>query len=69
MGALLGLVKALLLVAAGLATPCSGNEQTSGLSLLVTLPIAARELAVGVSTITMGFRGAGWRRTGKRGLT
>ncbi|NMO54622.1 DUF4386 domain-containing protein [Actinoplanes sp. TBRC 11911] len=56
-----GLIGAPLLVAAGLATLFGGNEQTSGLSLLATLPIAGWELAVGVWMVTKGFRGAGAR--------
>jgi hypothetical protein len=63
-----GLVGAPLLVAAGLATLFGGNEQTSGLSLLATLPIAAWELAIGVWMITKGFRGAGVEAYGQAGV-
>ena len=52
---LLGLVGAPLLLASSAATLFSTNEQISGLSALLGLPIAAWELALGIWMIVKGF--------------
>jgi hypothetical protein len=54
----LGLIGAPLLLAASLATLFGHNAQTSGLSLLATVPIALWELAVGIRMTVKGFRPA-----------
>jgi hypothetical protein len=51
-----GLVGAPLLLAANLATYFGHNEQTSGLTMLATLPIAFWELGVGFYLTFKGFR-------------
>jgi hypothetical protein len=52
----MGLVGAPLLIAANTATLFGHNEQTSGISMLATLPIAAWELSVGTWMIVKGFK-------------
>lgn len=51
----MGLVGAPLLFAANLTTLFGLNEQTSSISLLATLPIAAWELSVGTWMLVKGF--------------
>jgi len=52
----IGLVGVPLLLAANLATLFGHNEQTSGLSMLATVPIALWELTIGVWMVAKGFR-------------
>jgi uncharacterized MnhB-related membrane protein len=52
----MGLVGAPLLFTANLATLFGHNEQTSGISMLATLPIAAWELSVGTWMLVKGFK-------------
>jgi hypothetical protein len=54
----IGLAGVPLLLAANLATLFGYNEQTSGLSLLATLPIAVWELSVGTWMLVKGFKPA-----------
>ena len=54
----IGLVGVPLLLTANLLTFFGHNTQTSGWSMLATLPIAAWELAVGCYMTFVGFRGA-----------
>jgi hypothetical protein len=54
----IGLVGAPLLLAANLATLFGHNEQTSGVTMLATLPIACWEISVGVWMTVKGFRPA-----------
>jgi len=53
---IMGLVGAPLLFAANTATLFGHNEQTSGISMLATLPIAAWELSVGTWMLVKGFK-------------
>ncbi|TCC63244.1 DUF4386 domain-containing protein [Kribbella pittospori] len=52
----MGLIGAPLLFTANLLTVFGHNTQTSGWSLLATLPVAAWELSVGIYMTTKGFR-------------
>jgi hypothetical protein len=52
----MGLVGAPLLFAANIATLFGHNEQSSGVTMLATLPIAAWELSVGTWMLVRGFR-------------
>jgi hypothetical protein len=52
----IGLVGAPLLFAANLATLFGHNEQSSGVTMLATLPIAAWELSVGIWMTVKGFK-------------
>jgi hypothetical protein len=52
----MGLVGAPLLFAANLATVFGHNEQSSAVTMLATLPIAAWELSVGTWMLVKGFR-------------
>jgi hypothetical protein len=54
----IGLIGAPLLLAANIATVFGHNEQTSGLSMLATVPIALWELSIGIWMIIKGFRPA-----------
>lgn len=51
----LGLIGAPLLFAANIATLFGHNEQTSGITMLATLPIAFWELSVGTWLLVKGF--------------
>jgi hypothetical protein len=51
----MGLVGAPLLLAANLATLFGHNEQTSGITMLATLPVACWELSVGIWMTVKGF--------------
>ena len=53
-----GLIGIPLLLAANIATVFGHNEQTSGLSMLATVPIALWELTIGIWMIVKGFRPA-----------
>ncbi|MEU8190651.1 DUF4386 domain-containing protein [Micromonospora carbonacea] len=55
---LLGLVGAPLLVASAVATMFGVNEQASALSAVLTIPVAAWELSLGVWLVVKGFRPA-----------
>jgi hypothetical protein len=52
----MGLLGAPLLLAANTATLFGHNEQSSGITMLATLPIAAWELSVGTWMLVKGFR-------------
>lgn len=52
----IGLIGAPLLLTATIATFFGHNEQTSAITMLATLPIAAWELSVGFWMLTRGFR-------------
>jgi hypothetical protein len=54
----MGLIGAPLLLAANIATLFGHNEQTSGITMLATLPIAAWELSVGTWLLVKGFKPA-----------
>ncbi len=54
----LGLIGAPLLITANVATLFGHNEQTSAVTLLATLPIAAWELSVGTWMLVKGFKPA-----------
>jgi hypothetical protein len=54
----MGLIGAPLLLAADIATLFGHNEQTSGISMLATLPIAAWELSIGVWLLVKGLNPA-----------
>jgi len=54
----IGLIGAPLLLTANLATLFGHNEQTSGISMLATLPIACWELSVGIWMTVKGFKPA-----------
>lgn len=54
----MGLIGAPLLIAANTATLFGHNEQTSAISFLATLPIAAWELSVGTWMLVKGFKPA-----------
>jgi hypothetical protein len=54
----IGLIGAPLLFAANLATLFGHNEQTSGITMLATLPIACWELSVGTWMTVKGFKPA-----------
>jgi Domain of unknown function (DUF4386) len=54
----LGLIGAPLLVASALATMFGINEQASVLSAILTLPVAAWELSLGVWLVVKGFKPA-----------
>jgi len=54
----LGLIGAPLLIAANAATLFGHNEQTSGITMLATLPIACWELSVGTWMAVKGFKPA-----------
>jgi Domain of unknown function (DUF4386) len=54
----LGLIGAPVLLTANVATLFGHNEQTSGISLLATLPIAIWELSVGIWMTAKGFKPA-----------
>lgn len=51
----MGLVGAPLLFTANLATLFGHNEQTSGISMIATLPIASWEFSVGIWMLVKGF--------------
>jgi len=53
---MMGLIGAPLLFAANFATLLGHNEQTSAISMLATLPIAAWELSVGTWMLVKGFK-------------
>jgi hypothetical protein len=53
---MMGLIGAPLLFAANSATLFGHNEQTSAISMLATLPIAAWELSVGTWMLVKGFK-------------
>jgi hypothetical protein len=53
-----GLIGAPLLIAANIATLFGHNEQTSGITMLATLPIAFWELSVGFWMAVKGFKPA-----------
>jgi uncharacterized membrane protein YoaT (DUF817 family) len=57
----IGLIGVPLLLAANIATVFGYNEQTSGLSMLATAPIAAWELSIGIWMAVKGFRPVGDR--------
>lgn len=52
----MGLIGAPLLIAANIATLFGHNEQTSGITMLATLPIAFWELSVGTWMTVKGFK-------------
>ncbi|MEV0285890.1 MULTISPECIES: DUF4386 domain-containing protein [unclassified Kribbella] len=52
----LGLIGAPLLIAANVATLFGHNEQTSGVTMLATLPVAGWELSLGIWMTFKGFR-------------
>ncbi|MFI7065810.1 DUF4386 domain-containing protein [Kribbella sp. NPDC050124] len=52
----LGLIGAPLLIAANVATLFGHNEQTSGVTMLATLPVACWELSLGIWMTFKGFR-------------
>ena len=54
----LGLVGAPLLIASALATMFGINDQTSVFSVIMTLPVAAWELSLGVWLVVKGFKRA-----------
>jgi hypothetical protein len=54
----MGLIGAPLLLAANIATLFGHNEQTSSITMLATLPIAAWELSVGTWLLVKGFKPA-----------
>ena len=54
----LGLIGAPLLITANVATLFGHNEQTSAITMLATLPIAAWELSVGSWMAFKGFKPA-----------
>lgn len=54
----MGLIGAPLLIAANTATLFGHNEQTSAISFLATLPVAAWELSVGTWMLVKGFKPA-----------
>jgi hypothetical protein len=54
----IGLLGAPLLFAANIATLFGHNEQSSGISMLATLPIAFWELSVGIWMAVKGFKPA-----------
>lgn len=60
----LGFIGAPLLVASTMATLFGANEYGSGLSGLLTLPIAVWELSLGVYLVVKGFRAAGLQQLG-----
>jgi hypothetical protein len=60
----LGFVGAALLVVSTMATVFGANEYGSGLSGLLSLPIALWELSLGVYLVVNGFRSAGLRQLG-----
>jgi hypothetical protein len=61
---LLGFAGAALLVVSTTATVFGANEYGSGLSGLLSLPIAAWEFSLGVYLVVKGFRSDGLRRLG-----
>jgi hypothetical protein len=61
---LLGFIGAPLLVASTMATLFGANEYGSGLSGLLTLPIAIWEFSLGVYLVVKGFRAAGLQQLG-----
>jgi len=61
---LLGFIGAPLLVASTMATLFGANEYGSGLSGLLTLPIAIWEFSLGVYLVVKGFRPAGLQKLG-----
>lgn len=61
---LLGFIGAPLLVASTMATLFGANEYGSGLSGLLTIPIAVWEFSLGVYLVVKGFRPAGLRKLG-----
>jgi hypothetical protein len=54
----LGLIGAPLLIASALATMFGVNDQTSAFSVIMTLPVAAWELSLGVWLVVKGFKPA-----------
>jgi Domain of unknown function (DUF4386) len=56
-----GLIGVPLLLIANITVLAGVNEQVSGLSLMLTLPVALWEFAIGVWMITKGFSGTGAR--------
>lgn len=54
----MGLIGAPLLMTANVATLFGHNEQTSGITMLATLPIGAWELSVGTWMLVKGFKPA-----------
>jgi hypothetical protein len=60
----LGFIGAPLLVASTMATLFGANEYGSGLSGLLTLPIAVWELSLGVYLVVKGFRATGLKQLG-----
>jgi hypothetical protein len=60
----LGFIGAPLLVASTMATLFGANEYGSGMSGLLTLPIAIWEFSLGVYLVVKGFRAAGLQQLG-----
>lgn len=60
----LGFIGAPLLVASTMATLFGANEYGSAMSGLLTLPIAAWELSLGIYLVVKGFRAAGLQQLG-----
>ena len=60
----LGFVGAALLVGSTMATVFGANEYGSGLSGLLSLPIALWEFSLGVYLVVKGFRAAGLQKLG-----
>ena len=61
---MLGFIGAPLLVISTMATVFGANEYGSGLSGLLSLPIALWEFSLGVYLVVKGFRAAGLQRLG-----
>ena len=60
----LGFIGAALLVGSTMATVFGANEYGSGLSGLLSLPIAVWEFSLGVYLVVKGFRAAGLQKLG-----
>ena len=60
----IGFIGAALLVTSTMATLFGANEYGSGLSGLLTLPIALWEFSLGVYLVVKGFRAAGLQQLG-----